>query len=90
MKHLIFAFLVILAVGCAQDEPTNQDLQIRIEIVDSISRKYDDIMDKRFVATRDSMRTEIKSLKASIDSLKTTRRESKFGRFVGTVVKYAK
>jgi len=90
MKYLLPALAFLLVVGCGPDEPTKQELLLQIEINDSIHRQHFALLEQKFMDAKDSTRTEIKNLKASVDSLKTTRRESKLGRFVGTVVKYAK
>ena len=89
MKHLpILLFLALLS--CGPDGPTNTELAIRIEIADSLSRQRDARMEQ-VIMDKDRKLDSLKVVFTKrIDSLKNTRRESGLGRFVGTVVKYAK
>ncbi len=48
MKHLLpTALAFLLVVGCGPDEPTNQELQIQIEINDSIHRQHFALLEQK-------------------------------------------
>jgi hypothetical protein len=87
-----FLLLIMLLVlpGCTQDGPSNTELAIRIEISDSLSRQRDARIEQ-VIMDKDRKLDSLKVVFTKrIDSVKNARRESGFGRFVGTVVKYAK